>query len=410
MAVAYKDYIAQDLINVQNVLRKEYLPFLNNVLNVEPSPFLEKTKKTQLTASSGEYGARIGIGGGFGMSVERGATPSAYAPLYTKLSYTSKDAYNDIKISHKDIMLARDNRGALLNTVQDNMEAAYEASKWNTSRMLFGDGTGVLAKITASASSAATSVTVDDTTRLIEGLVVDIYAPAGTSPSTAIAQIIAIDHTNKTVTLSKGLTSALSTATSDVYGFLTVQGSYNREITGLASIFDSNVTSIYGVTKATTPWAVPYSVDVNHDIDDTKITNAIRMAEKRNGKIDMLLCGAKAYEAYEYYMKESSTNVKVVENMEYKGGATGYKIVFGNRTAVVVYEQFVPETKIWGVDTSQFELRQTGWDFAAHETSIWTLLPDTSVYRALLANYMELICKNPGTCIELTNCDATAST
>lgn len=410
MAVGYKDYIAQDLINVANVLRKEYLPFLNNALNVEPSPFLEKIKKSTLSASSGEYGARIGIGGGFGMSTERAATPAAYAPLYSKLTYTSKDAYNDIKISHKDIVLARDNRGALINTVQDQMDAAYEASKWNTARMLFGDGTGVLANITASASSAATTVTVNDTTFLIEGLVVDIYAPAGTSPSTAIAQIVAIDHANKTVTLSKGLTSALSTATSDVYGFITVQGSYNREITGLGSIFDSGVTSIYGVTKSTTPWVNPYTVDVDHDIDDTKITNAIRMAEKRNGKIDMLLCGAKAYEAYEYYMKESSSNVNVISNRSFVGGATGYEIKFGNRSAVVVYEQFVPDTKIWGVDTSQFELRQTGWDFAAYQSSIWTLLADTSVYRALLANYMELICKNPGTCVELTNCDATAST
>jgi len=28
------------------------------------------------------------------------------------------------------------------------------------------------------------------------------------------------------------------------------------------------------------------------------------------------------------------------------------------------------------------------------------------VYRALLANYMELICKNPGTCVRITNADA----
>lgn len=407
MAVGYKDYIAQDLLRVQDVLRKEYLPFLDNALNVAPSPFLEKIKKSTLTASAGEYGARIGIGGGFGMSAERSATPSAYAPLYTKLTYTSKDAYNDIKISHKDIMLARNNTGALLNTVQDNMEAAYEASKWNTARMLFGDGTGVLCKLTASKASASTSIVVDDTTKLIEGLVVDIYAPAGTSASTAAAQIVAIDHPNKTVTLSKGLTSALTTASSDVYGFVTVQGSYNREITGLASIFDHTaVTSIYGITKSTNPWVKPYTVSAAHDIDDTKITNAIRMAEKRNGKIDMLLCGPTAYEQYEYYMKESANNITVVSNRQFKGGATGYEIQFGNRTAVVVCENFVPANKIWGVDTSMFELRQTGWDFAAHESSIWTLMPDTSVYRALLANYMELICKNPGSCIEITDVDS----
>jgi hypothetical protein len=59
---------------------------------------------------------------------------------------------------------------------------------------------------------------------------------------------------------------------------------------------------------------------------------------------------------------------------------------------------------MWGVDTSKFALRETGWDFAAHNGSIFVLREDTSVYRALLANYMELICKTPGGCIELTNC------
>lgn len=38
--------------------------------------------------------------------------------------------------------------------------------------------------------------------------------------------------------------------------------------------------------------------------------------------------------------------------------------------------------------------------------SIFDLMPDTSVYRALLANYMELVCKHPGTCIRITNADA----
>ena len=64
--------------------------------------------------------------------------------------------------------------------------------------------------------------------------------------------------------------------------------------------------------------------------------------------------------------------------------------------------RFVPASKAWGVDTSQFELRQTGWDFMAYQGGgIFNLMEGKSVYRACLANYLELICKNPGTCIEI---------
>ena len=80
----------------------------------------------------------------------------------------------------------------------------------------------------------------------------------------------------------------------------------------------------------------------------------------------------------------------------------------GNRITTIVNEQFVPSTKMWGVDTSTFELRQTDWDYCDYNGSVFVLQPGTSEYRALLANYMELICYNPGGCIELYNCDATA--
>ncbi|MBO7089695.1 MAG: hypothetical protein J6W70_07305, partial [Lentisphaeria bacterium] len=188
-----------------DVLKDEFLPFLNNGINTEADPFLEKLKKGTLTASTGRYGARIGIGGGFGMSAERQPTPNAVAPLYEDLKYTSKDGYVDIKLSHKDVMLARNNTGALIDTVTDAMDASYEAAKWNVGRMLFGDGTGLLATVTAASTGTyngvtVTELTVDDTSRLIEGLVIDTYTSTTLDNSTL--QIVSVDHVNKKILLN----------------------------------------------------------------------------------------------------------------------------------------------------------------------------------------------------------------
>ena len=114
--------VAQDLITVENILKEEYLDFVNNNLTVTPSPFLEMIKKENLTASSGKFGARTGIGGGFGMAEERANTPKANAPLYNKFEYTSKDAYVDIQISHKDInFISKLSRG-IVSTVSGNTQ------------------------------------------------------------------------------------------------------------------------------------------------------------------------------------------------------------------------------------------------------------------------------------------------
>lgn len=394
--------VAQDLITVEKILKEEYLDFVNNNLTVTPSPFLEMIKKENLTANSGKFGARTGIGGGFGMSEERQPTPAAHAPLYNGFNYTSKDAYVDIQISHKDIKLGQSNRAALVDTVKDAMDASYEAANWNVARMLFGDGTGKLATLAKATSTSSKKITVDDTTRLIEGLVIDIYTTGGVI-STSSVQVIAIDHGTKEVTISANPQAAIDG------GFITVQNSYNREITGLKSIFDGSVGTLYGVEKASNPWIKPYSYDAKNDIDDTKITDAIAFArDRKNTKIDLVMAGADAFRAYEYYMKEGAGNTTIVDKRKFVGGAVGYEVLCGNQLVTIVRERFVPDDKMWGVDTKQFSLRHTGWDFAAHQSSIFTLRPDTSVYRALLANYMELICKAPGGCIELTNCGANA--
>ena len=387
--------VAQDLITVENILKEEYLDFVNNNLTVTPSPFLEMIKKENLTASSGKFGARTGIGGGFGMAEERANTPKANAPLYNKFEYTSKDAYVDIQISHKDIKLGQSDRAALIDTVKDAMDASYDAANWNVARMLFGDGTGKLATISATSGNV---ITVDDTSKLIEGLVVDLYN--GTTLSTSAVQITAIDHSANKVTLSSNPTASITS------GFVAVQNSYNREITGLKSIFDSTVATIYGVNKANNPWVKPYSYNAEGDIDDTKITDAVSFArDRRNTKIDLIMAGPDAFRAYEYYMKEGAgKSVSVVDKRKFVGGAVGYDVLCGNQLVTIVRERFVPSNSMWGVDTKQFSLRHTGWDFAAHQSSIFTLRPDTSVYRALLANYMELICKTPGGCVEITNC------
>ena len=393
--MAVRDVIEQDLINVSEVLRESYLPIFKNAVNTEASPFLQKIKKKPLTAEKAVSGSRIGIDGGFGMSSERFKTPDANAPVYSAFTATSKDAYVEMHISQKALLLARSAPQSMVDALMDQIDASREAAVWNTGRMLFGDGTGVLAKVVGG-ETGTNQLKVDDLTNLIVGLSIDVYANGSEAAGDTAVQIRGIDFATKTLTLSKNLTKTYTA------GFITTQNSYNREITGLKTIFDPTVTHIYGLAKAQNPILVPYTVDAKGEVDDMIISNAVSVAHRRSqAKIDMILCGESAFRAYEEYM-HSSQHV-VVEKQKYVGGAVGYKVITGKQETEIVMEPFVPANKMWGVDTSAFELHETGWDFATHKSSVFNLIPGTAVYRALLANYMELICRHPGGCIEITN-------
>lgn len=396
--------VAQDMITIQKVTKEIYLPYLNNMLNVEADPFLAKIPKAPMQGD-GVFGARIGVAGNVGMSEERSPTPISKAPLYSRMKFSPKDGYVELAISNKVVQLGRDNKAVMMDTVKDYMMASYEAAKWNTARMVYGNGTGVLANITNSASNT-NKITLDSVNNIIVGITIDVHTYADGQPTLTTAnekvQIIAINAATKEVTLSNPVTA--STANGSKYGFITVQQSYGREITGLGALFDDNVTEIYGLNKAENIYLKPAKIDAKNQIEDTLITRAVRAAKDMYGAdIDTLMFGDNAYDAYERYMKSSSTNMNLVEKRKFVGGASGYSIVVGNRTIDVVNARHVPSNKIWGVDSSLFEFRETGWDFADYQDTPFNLKPGTSEYRGLLANYMELVCKNPGAAFEIDN-------
>jgi hypothetical protein len=394
--------VAQDMKTLEKVTKEIYLPFFNNMLNVQADPFLAKIPKAPMEGA-GVFASRIGVAGNVGMSEERAPTPISKAPLYNRMSFTPKDAYVELAISQKAVQLGRNSRGNMIDGIADYMEASYEGAKWNTARMVYGDGTGKLANITA-AATATNKIKVDTVANVIVGLTIDVHTFADGAPTLTTAnekvQVIAIDAANKELTLSNNVTA--STANSGAYGFITVQQSYGREITGLGAFFNSSVDTVYGLKKSENKILVPQFHDAKHAIDDVIITKAVRASRDMYGaEIDTLLFSDDAYTAYEYYMKTS--NVSVVEKREFVGGARGYSIVVGNREIDVVNAKHVPAGKIWGADSKLFEFRETGWDFADYQGSAFVLKPGSSEYRGLLSNYMELVCKNPGALFEISN-------
>lgn len=399
--------MAQILTKLEAILKDKYQPALTNQINTEPSPFLEKIRKVNLTNNTIRCAAPIGINGGFGFGAEGVGTPKAGAQRYAQFEIDAVDMYVDLQISNKTIALASSNAASMINALDGEIKGSYAAAKWNISRALFGDGSGKLATVTAATASGSNTVlTLDSVKRVVEGLRIDLYDVGTGGAVTAAAtgagkRILSVDRANKTITVEGSVTLTGTT------GFITVQGSYNREITGLGAIFTGN--SIYGLSKSANPWLNPTVVDAGHDLTDLVLYRGIKEAKDYKGAdIDLIMMGDAAFLAYQDYIH--TNNVTVAEKHHFVGGAVGYKVLVGSNEVVIVNERFVPENEVWGVDTSAFYLEATPWSFMEKDGGIFVPMPDTSIFRALLASYGNLMCTNPGGTLRITNANAAAQT
>ena len=382
----------QNLINIEKALKEFYLPIWKNQLTTDASIIMTKVKKKDLEANKIVSAAPLGLSGGFGFGAEGAETPDPGAVQFERFNSTAKDMYCDISISIKATVLTGSS-GSMADALQTETKGAYEAARWNVGRSLFGNGRGILTTISALAT-AGNTIDVADTRNVIEGLIIDIYATAGTVPAVAGRRVTAVDRANGTITID-------GAASTFAAGFITVQKSYNRELTGFGAIFDPAITSLYGITKASNIWINPIEKDASAGIDDLLITRALRDAQTyKNSNVDMLLCGNDAYDSYVDYLRQ--TNQRIESNVTLVGGFRALKFVFSNREVFVANERFVPTDEIWGFDTESLEFHSLDWAFAELQGGgIFNLMEKQSVYRALLFNYGELICKNPGGCVRI---------
>ena len=404
--------MSQTLVTIEKALKDVYLPLWNNLLNVEPSAFLAAIKKVPIKGNNIVASAPFGLSGGFGYGAEGQATPASGHVQFKRFTENAKDLYVNICISQKAVKLTGPS-GSMADALQTEIKGAYETAKWNVGRSLFGNGTGILARVTAVSTATIDGVsyiklTVDDTSRLKEGLILDVFTTATTVPHTngKGVRLLEVDHANKAIVISAAGSTSSSFAATD---FITVQNSLNREITGLGAImYESGdtdyVSSLYGLAKSSNAVLNPVSKDAGHDIDDSIITNVLRRAEReKNSKVNMIMAGDDAYDAYTAYLRANNIRVEA-QSKVIEGGFKAIKFLFGNREIDIVNESFVPTGEMWGVDTTACTLHQTDWTFADLQGGgIFNLMENQSIYRALLTNYGNLICNNPGGCIRIKN-------
>ncbi len=388
------------LTSADNVLKQVYLGVVSEQLNTSINPLLSKIKQT----TSDVWGKEIrkvapyGLNGGIGAGDENSTLPTAAGNQYAQFVLSLKNLYGKIEITDKAIRASQNSSGAFVNLLDAEMEGLIRASAFNFGRMLYGDGTGIITKIT---DNDTTTITCEAVNCLIEGMVIDIVDATGTVLTSGKGlRITSIDRANKVVTLAGASFTADALVKSDsVSGskdyFVAVQGSYGKELTGLGAIFKTTGT-LYGLSKSDYGWLNCYTKDIagetsKTDINDMVMQTAIdNVEENANSKIDFIVCSAGVKRNYQNYFTSYRTNVDIMDL------AGGYKAISYNGIPLVS-DRFAPANTMFLLNTKEFNLHQLcDWQWLEGEDGrVIKQAADKPSYTATLVKYADIICDQP---------------
>lgn len=376
------------LETADSALKTIYLGVIGNQLNVSANPLLTKIKQT----SNNIYGNEIrkatsyGVSGGVSAGSEGGELPSAQGLRREHFVATLKNLYGTIEITDKAIRCSQNSAGAFVNLLNDEMESLIKSSTFNLGRMLYGDGSGIIATVNQNTALDQEYVPVDTTRNLITNMTCRFVASTGKNYTSD--EPFVINHVDRAN--SKFSFDGLLKDDYIEYKIATVNG-LNNEITGLGKIFDSNAKELYGVKKSNNPWLTPYTKSDVGAINELAIQTAIDEIEEESGSdVDFIACSAKVRRAYQEAMSSFKRNLDV---MNLQGG---FKAISYNGIPVVT-DRFVEDDAMYILSTKDFELCQLcDWQWLeGNDGRIIKQKEGYPVYTATLVKYAELLCNRP---------------
>ena len=380
------------LNTADDALKSVYLGVIGNQLNVGANPLLTKIKQT----TNNVYGNEIrkatsyGLSGGVTAGSEAGALPKAYNKGYSQFVLTLKNLYGTIEITDKAIRSSQNSAGAFVNLLNDEMESLIKSSTFNLGRMLYGDGSGIIASMAGSNDRGSETLAVDTVKNIMENSVcrfVNGNAYANYDPIV----IHTIDRKNKTFVFDR-------VADIDFAGYkLATLDGLNNEITGLGKIFD-NSAELYGLNKNQNSWLKSHVEEGVGTLTETVMQTAIdEIEEVTGGEIDFISCSAKVRREYQEAVSTYRRNVDI---MNLQGG---FKALSYNGIPVVA-DRFVEDDTMYLLNTKDFELCQLcDWQWLEdNDGKIIRQKEGYPIYTATLVKYAELLCNRPNSQAKLT--------
>lgn len=367
--------------SVNEALKLFYLPGFQTQLN-ESNPLLARMDRDQKSVVGSEIrmALRFGRHGGIGMRDDDGNLPTPRSRQTKQAKWQTKNFLGQIQITDKTIKASRGD-GAFVSLLEAELQDCLADAKDDLERQLFGNSIGKMAA--CGTTSNSNDVVVDDTKFFYEGQIIDIVVATSGVIVAAEREILLVDHDNLTIRVNG------NPVTTDNTNIIVRSGNYDKELTGLDTIFTPNNT-LYGIDRTQNKWFNPTVIDSVGTISEIAIQSALDEVERRSGgNVDFMAASYGVKRAYQELLLATKRTTNV---MELKGGYSA--LVYNNMP--MVSSKYSPEGTLYGLDMSTIKLyHMHDFDWLDQDGAVLSRIADKAVWSAILARYMDIGCSKP---------------
>lgn len=287
--------------------------------------------------------------------------------------------YGGIELTGPVFALAETNAQAFISAVDLETNGLKTDLAKDLNRQVYGDGTGTIAKTTA--TSTANVLTVDNTMFFGVNMMVDLFT--GNTIKAQNRQIVDINDAAKTITLNG---PAITAAIGDR---VVRTGNNNREWLGFNALFGTG--KLFNIDPADEPvWKSTIAANggVARAISEVLMITAINEARRRGGKPSVIFTSPGVWTSYFQLLSQQRT---FVNTKEFAGGFSGLSFATDNGEIPVVQDFDCPAGTMYAVDESDLKVyRESDWSFMSRDGNMWDRRPGFDAYNATMYQYSQL--------------------
>lgn len=371
------------LSTIDSILKEVYEKRITDQLQNEVVAMkrIEQTSDGVTETTGGKYvdfPVRVRRNHGMGWRAEGGQLPDAGQQGYAEVHVPLRYGYGRFRLTGQAMQMSEKNEQAFAKTLDEEQKGLKDDLVKDSSRICYGDGSGVLTGINDTATSATHAV--DSTQYLEVGMIVDVLTES--SGATVLLNTTITNISSLNVTFASSFTGATTQA---VYR----QGSRNYEPSGFGNIILDSGT-LHTLDPTTEPkWKATrqHNSGTNRPLSEGLMIETCDLVRVQGGKVSVIFTGLGVRRAYFNLLTQQRrfTNTK-----EFAGGFTGLPFNYG-REIPVVEDVDCPPNTMWFVDESEFSIYRTkDWHYADDDGHTMKWVTDYDSWEGFMRKYMEM--------------------
>jgi hypothetical protein len=342
------------------------------------------------------FDTHIGRNQGIGARGVREKLPIAGAQKYKQAHLYLKNLYGAIEVDGQLFEQAADDYNAFINVVDMEIKGLKRDLSKDLNRQIYGDGSGKLAVVTAQPSS--TTLTVDATDWLEEGMVIDVVDPTtGVKQQSGAAssiEIVSINESTKVITITGTLGTFNTNISANDIIVRSSNGvnSFGKELTGLGAIVKATG-ELHEIDPATTPvWAATEvalgSVGTPGTLTELNLINLVQSVDKKGGDVDVFLASPGVYNAYWNLLQGFR---QFTNGAGLTGGQRSFTFEALGKPIRFVSDYAAPKGTLYALSSKELVInRKKDWSWMDRDGSMWSRVADTDAYEARIYQYSEI--------------------